>query len=569
MNEEKQSISDYSNITFSFSFFTPRDNERYDRKLKIENQNWYARYFPILIPLLIELFRNCKIIIYHNDALYNSFYANVLVELDKKNIIRLIPVYETPEVCIGMLWRMKVLWDAETKYVFIRDLDAMPTPRERVMIDQFLTSGKMCHAINDCSSHCANLLGGMIGFDKEWLKAHMGYNEWIDIIFSGQHTIKFNSYGDDQALLQITIWDKIKEFTLSHRTGWSMNDNVCTIIKTIPDPLFEDMSKERVNALGEFSKVIGIPYGRLGEILNIIDNKEISDIERKYKTKRQHVGREDNKMKRVLFSITDNEIYSFFAPIVSVLWKEYVGFVPAIIVIGEYGEWMTDKTKKYIIEKCVEVGAEIHFAPRIKGFLDSTVAQVARLYGHTLGYDKNTWIMTADADMIPMTKTWFVEPDEYKLLQIYYPDAYNYQKFPICYIGATSKIWGEIMDSHSLENQLNNGLGCGQTGMKAWCYDEELFIIRAKEWWESLDINKFRVTKFVERGNENGMAKGRVDRSNWIFDKNRTDYIDCHSLRPAQDEENWKKILDLLLWLHPVRTEWFNEYRNGFLATKL
>jgi hypothetical protein len=570
----------YENVTFSFSWFAPKKHPRWDGSgmTYLEILNWYSRYLPSTIRSVLEIFKGAKIIIYHNEIIYNSFYGTVLNELNKQGIIKLIPVFGRNGVGEAMLWRMKAIWDADTEYVFVRDVDYMATPRERAMIDNFISDGTIIHAISDAPAHSILMMGGTIGFRINPFKEMCEYKNWESLVDGGE---KLNEMESDQTLINERIKEIFLNHSSSHRIGWKPEKPIGIERTELRKYKFDDISHNTLVRSNELCKIVGSCDFSIYEAVKLYDNEKISAIEERlnYFLKNGDVDNTTDRgvrfkktgstlltlphnttaRKKVLFSITDNDCYSFFAPLVSCLWNEHIGFTPIVFIVGTFEEWVNDRRKKLIIDKTIEVGGEVHFIPKIEGIQDSTVAQVARVYPFLVDYHDEQYVLTADADMLPMSKTWFHNVDG-SSLHLFYADAYNYTKFPICYIGARIGTWKKINNDKPFEEELVNGLGTGKANMEAWCYDEEMFGKKAHQY-----IDDGGTYQYIVRGNDGHWATGRVDRGGWVFDKSRTDYIDAHSIRPAQSDENWSRVLELISFLLPERKEWFENYRNEYI----
>jgi len=63
------------------------------------------------------------------------------------------------------LWRMMPLWDRDIKYVFCRDLDAIPVKEEIKAVSAFIRKDFLIHGIRSYSLHTTELMAGLCGFD--------------------------------------------------------------------------------------------------------------------------------------------------------------------------------------------------------------------------------------------------------------------------------------------------------------------------------------------------------------------------------------------------------------------
>lgn len=104
----------------------------------------------------------------------------------------------------AMLWRMKPVWDESVDYVFCRDIDALPTPRDRACCDQFIASGLDVQTIHDSVSH-DGILGGLSGYNCESFREQVkeaGIHSWDDLVRFGKKTDdEWARHGGDQDVL--------------------------------------------------------------------------------------------------------------------------------------------------------------------------------------------------------------------------------------------------------------------------------------------------------------------------------------------------------------------------------
>lgn len=215
--------------------------------------------------------------------------------------------------------------------------------------------------------------------------------------------------------------------------------------------------------------------------------------------------------KLVVISHDDNKEYSFFAPIVEWAWKEL--------------SW------EVITLNACEIKRQAN--GRLDKFSNAIISQCSRLYAAQLfNLNEGDYLLTSDVDMLPLghfNHYFKYDPDE---ITSFGKDLTDYH-YPICYIGMRVKKWREIMNitgltiCQALERDLDNY-------ENKWTTDQDIITER---------LNKYPV-KIIQRGSlSNGLAKGRLDRSGWIPQREK---IDCHALRPGYTPDNWSKIKQAL-----------------------
>lgn len=170
----------------------------------------YAAFLPAIIRANVTLFPP-------NEGWKTVIYC------DKTNFDR-IPVYgddlvikfcktwpEDKPIPRGKaaLWRMTP--DVTVDYVFARDLDSLPTPRERACMEGFIESGAPFHNIFDHPLH-SGIMGGLCGFDVKKFIEHTGIECLRQLYDAGEKAIPnldWDVHSADQDVLnQVLIVDK-------------------------------------------------------------------------------------------------------------------------------------------------------------------------------------------------------------------------------------------------------------------------------------------------------------------------------------------------------------------------
>jgi hypothetical protein len=246
-----------------------------------------------------------------------------------------------------------------------------------------------------------------------------------------------------------------------------------------------------------------------------------------------------------------------FRPIATEAWNA-AGWQPTILLVGTAGEW-AERTPALLARR---FGADLIFIPRLGGFADSTVAQVARLFPHQfLGgrwsdTDDTTYALTGDIDMIPLrAENWAISTDERDWLTLWYGNAYPAEppRYPLCNIGAECGVWREVMDGLSLEYVLRDRLGVNADPKTAWNFDELLIGERIRRW--RLFASCLRI---VAREGPPPL-RDRADRVAWPKQIG-PGLVDAHLPRPPTDPGNRAKIIDLLRVYYPAMLSWVPGY---------
>lgn len=222
------------------------------------------------------------------------------------------------------------------------------------------------------------------------------------------------------------------------------------------------------------------------------------------------------KIDYVVVSTDNNKLYSDFWEPVKKLWINLIGIKPILVKISNNDN--IEENNDFIIHNIKEV----------KGINTGFQSQVARLY--ITKYYKNKVCLISDIDMLPLSKSYFVDHIEHidnNNLIIFSSDAYpNIIRYPMCYNAAKGQVFDQIMKFEETFEEFvvkldKMGLG--------WDTDELFFAKMVSSFYNQSIITK------LNRGWDLGVAKNRIDRSKWTYDKNKLQsksYIDSHSLRP-------------------------------------
>jgi hypothetical protein len=260
-------------------------------------------------------------------------------------------------------------------------------------------------------------------------------------------------------------------------------------------------------------------------------------------------------MKYIINATNPNLYYSYFIPIVSIMWKA-IGYVPRTLLFGSDEAWAENKKTRYVLDN-IKRHSTISRLECIPGFRESTCVQVSRIFFSAEPQcNPGDYALTSDADMLPLSKEWFHQQDVNKRFHVFGADAYGRTRFPICYLGGSIAAWREVMGIQSI-GIAKAMLGSMDKKRDDWNYDELLFtekLLRSPMYPCQCHL--------IDRGWPEGRANRRLDRIAWDW-RGQTDLIDCHSLRPGY--ENWMS-LDPLLQSYCSETDFnlINAYRKSF-----
>lgn len=224
--------------------------------------NFYWQYLPCLIRAHHVIFNNWNIKFYHDSNIENMYYGNVLLELEKKGIVELSgSIKKEDKHCKAMLRRMMPLWEDKYEYVFCRDVDSLPTGRERWAMEKFMSTDAVVHAINDHKEHNIPMLGGMIGFNVKKFNNIMNINNFDDFFALDKDNYdSWDHKGKDQDFLNSNVWGKFRNVACVHRIEWEDQEdknNVPYIYRTIDKICIDKNLDDIIENSNKYANFIG------------------------------------------------------------------------------------------------------------------------------------------------------------------------------------------------------------------------------------------------------------------------------------------------------------------------
>lgn len=186
-----------------------------------EKLEHYGRFLPTFALAHANLFPESEgwVLELHLDVkLAGSYYARLAYELEDRGILTW-QFMTTAPLTQAMLWRMRPVFDKGNDFVFCRDLDALPTPRERTVCDQFMKSGCYLHTILDNRLH-VGVMGGLCGFHAPSFREVTGWRTLADL-YAAAGPSAWATHGTDQTVLNRLLLSNPAMRLLEHRfNGW-------------------------------------------------------------------------------------------------------------------------------------------------------------------------------------------------------------------------------------------------------------------------------------------------------------------------------------------------------------
>lgn len=169
------------------------------------------KFYPSFLPTLVRahhvVFPDYELRLHHDGCLETCYYGAALKVLARRGLVTLVNCGHADSLCGPMLWRLLPAWDDEVDYVFSRDVDALPMPRERAAIETFIASEYVAQALYDSPAHGGGLCGGLVGFQAAGLRRIKPTFESLVLqpLMSAGPGIDLDVPGADQDLLNASL----------------------------------------------------------------------------------------------------------------------------------------------------------------------------------------------------------------------------------------------------------------------------------------------------------------------------------------------------------------------------
>lgn len=181
---------------------------------------YFSNYLHSVVHAFWAAFGNDYwLTIHHDNRVMETREFKFLKELDRRSLIRLVNCGTATTLCGAMLWRMEPLFDSDIELVICRDIDSLPMPRDRKMVEAFLKTRGTIHGINDSESHSIPLMGGMIAIKGDEFRKHFTKEYWEKL----KGTFDLTEHGSDQRFLNGFVYPLMKSGLITHTRKQSIS----------------------------------------------------------------------------------------------------------------------------------------------------------------------------------------------------------------------------------------------------------------------------------------------------------------------------------------------------------
>lgn len=155
-----------------------------------------------------------------SDSVYAGRRGQFLRRMAALGLLEVRAMGEAP-LTKAMLWRMAPVFDKNVDYVFCRDLDCCPMPRDRAVCEQFIKSECIISAVHDAPAH-SGVMGGLSGYWAPRFREHFKLYSLETLTDTARPTDDYAKHGTDQDVLNRLICREGGPTLLEHRyAGWS------------------------------------------------------------------------------------------------------------------------------------------------------------------------------------------------------------------------------------------------------------------------------------------------------------------------------------------------------------
>lgn len=191
--------------------------EKPNRKFRRGRQ--FVQFLPLLVRGHHAIWPDWTLRIHHDERIHELPYWDCLKRMEREGLLELHQFFPgTPRTLCGiggMLERLRPAFEVGSEYVLCRDIDSIPTPRDRAAVDDFIKSGHAVHVIHDAHPH-GGMMGGTLGIRCGQFEELVGVTNLEDLVGLSTHSWDWNKHGTDQDFLNQVVLPLVESSTLVH-----------------------------------------------------------------------------------------------------------------------------------------------------------------------------------------------------------------------------------------------------------------------------------------------------------------------------------------------------------------
>lgn len=301
--------------------------------------------------------------------------------------------------------------------------------------------------------------------------------------------------------------------------------------------------------------------------------------------------------------------YAFLAPLTALLWRDVVGHVPRLFLVGPGADggrasWASGKAK-IALDALRHHEIDHRFVGPVEGVAYPQVAQNVRHHAAadpTIPDDQ--WIMLADADLWPLRAQFYRQhvDTNFKAVLLYangdhfegkaktlavHDSGGSFQSIPTCHVTMRAKDWRELYDipygemEKSVLNAMTRGLRPirdlhqDQKGWIDWMSDQWYVTERLcrQEWFPEVSMNDKNVDGVFDEGQVRFVTRrghapiNRLCRSvvaSWSKNYDPSLWVDAHVHKKAHLDDVWEVVRPVVAAHLPQHLDWADEYQRAW-----
>ncbi|MES2179823.1 MAG: hypothetical protein V4550_18325 [Gemmatimonadota bacterium] len=185
-----------------------------------QNYHAYLQTFVLAHANLFPREQGWALHVHIDDTTLAGEYGRILARMKYEGLLELATM-GAAVLTHSMLWRMAPVFEPGIDYVFCRDIDCIPMPRDRAVCDVFIASNCAAGVIHDSSSH-TGIMGGLCHFQTAAFKNATKLSSLDDLyMFAAKSEREWAQHGTDQHVLNRLIDRPDGPTLLEHRyNGW-------------------------------------------------------------------------------------------------------------------------------------------------------------------------------------------------------------------------------------------------------------------------------------------------------------------------------------------------------------
>ena len=183
----------------------------------------FTQFLPLLVRAHQVLWNGWEMWLHHDDGFTQDPYYPALVKMQHCGLVKLIRCGPSEHMCVSMLWRLKPAFEVPADCVVCRDIDGIPSPLDRLAVEEWWQSGRGIHVVHHAGAH-AGIMGGTFGVRPSQFKSLLYHATWDEFLERGRRAkITFDKHGDDQHLLN-QHWPSLVSDMLLHELHHDTGD---------------------------------------------------------------------------------------------------------------------------------------------------------------------------------------------------------------------------------------------------------------------------------------------------------------------------------------------------------